>query len=184
MPRIRSALLCSLKRSISGGLVGVNPIIMLDRWHRRLLGRPTTLEVSSLSRNPSTRVMKTNKRRQHCRSSRTLAIGPLFLLMLLIVSSFTSIVTELDAWRHISNLAKSILIVIATPATFDAVVESTTEGLESQDSPVKIALIKLCDDTQTVRPGIDDLHSVRYEPPSRQIRTCRADRPRGPPGSG
>lgn len=128
--------------------------------------------------------MKRKNLRLPCGSALDSAIGPLFLLVLLVVSSFTSIVTELDAWRQVSSVAESIFIMIARPAAFDAVVESSTEVLEYQDIPVKSALATLFDDAQTARPGIGVMNSIRTEPHPRQIHNSRAVRPRGPPASG
>jgi len=126
--------------------------------------------------------MKTPTIRKHSESVRDSSIGPVFLLMLLAVSSFTSIVTELDAWDHVCTVAESILVVIARPATYDAVVDSPHERNETQESITKHTFL------QTVVNGepvtlvcLGNQLPVRHEPPPRQIPAGCSDRPRGPP---
>ncbi len=142
-------------------------------------------EVSSKKDTENTIPMKTNTLRHHCVSVRDSAVGPLFLLMLLAVSSFTSIVTELDAWRQVCSVAESIFVVIARPATLDAVVESAIEALAGQETLVKNSLFKtVVDEAQAALVCLGSLNSIRQEPPHQQTPVSSSDRPRGPPAPG
>jgi len=102
--------------------------------------------------------------------------------MLLAVSSFTSIVTELDAWRQVCNLAESIFVVIARPAILDAMVESSAETLEGNPASNRNIFFKPIDHAVLENlVCLDMLNPAPHKPPPRLAPVCRADRPRGPP---
>lgn len=129
--------------------------------------------------------MENHRLRHHSGSVRDSAIGPLFLLMLLAVSSFASIVTELDGWREVRSVAESLFIVIAHPAALDAVVEPTAEAIEGQAPSARNTLLKaIVNDAHTALVCLGPLSPALREPPPRLAPACCSDRPRGPPASG
>lgn len=101
--------------------------------------------------------------------------------MLLLVSSFTSIVTELDVWQQVGKMAESIFVTIARPATFDAVVESNAKVLEDQEYPLRGTFLKIEHEAYRATVCSYTLHTEKYEPSPRQTPSGHADRPRGPP---